>query len=64
MRAVQLAASKGYNCLGLQPYVVTSLFSLLAALIVSRSYDEPLRAWLTRRLARAQTATSDAVADA
>jgi peptidoglycan/LPS O-acetylase OafA/YrhL len=52
LRGVQLAASKGYDFFGLPQYAVTSLISLLAALIVCRFYDEPLRAWLTRRLAR------------
>jgi peptidoglycan/LPS O-acetylase OafA/YrhL len=64
MRAVQLAASKGYDFAGLPPYVVTSLVSVLAAIIVARLYDEPLRAWLTRRLARTGAAPRGHMADA
>jgi peptidoglycan/LPS O-acetylase OafA/YrhL len=52
MRLVQLAASKGYSLFGLPPYAVTSLISLVVAIVVSRFYDQPLRAWLTRRLTR------------
>ena len=57
LRVVQLAAGKDYTLFGLPAYAVTSLVSIVAAIVVTRLYDEPLRAWLTRRLSRQRKET-------
>lgn len=50
VRAVEILHDSGYR-FGVPPVVVSVAVSVAVAIAITRLYDEPLRAWLTRRLA-------------
>lgn len=50
MQGIEALGRKGY-AFGTPSYVMTALLSILAVIVITKTYDEPVRAWLTKVLA-------------